>query len=46
MKKRVTYEQIKKIDPVRFGDLEPTMKMLFDHGPSYQIEDNSGDFEN
>jgi hypothetical protein len=30
--KRVTYEQIRKIDPHRFHDLEVTMRMLYDHG--------------
>jgi hypothetical protein len=33
MRKRVTYEQIRKIDPEKFSDLESTMKMLYDHGP-------------
>jgi len=44
MKKRVTYEQIRKIDASRFNDLEPTMRMLFDHGPSfYNDHENSGE---
>ena len=38
MRKQVTYEQIRKIDPQRFSDLESTMKMLYDHGPGYQFE--------
>jgi len=38
MRKKVTYEQIRKIDPFRFFDLEVTMKMLYDHGPNGQIE--------
>lgn len=47
MRKRVTYDQIRKIDPQRFTDLEPTMRMLFDHGPSFQLDnENSGEVEN
>jgi hypothetical protein len=30
-KRRVTYEQIRSVDPHRFQDLEFTMKMLYDH---------------
>ena len=29
----MTYEQIRRIDPIRFHDLESTMRMLYDHGP-------------
>mmetsp|Transcript_61050 Transcript_61050/g.83893 ORF Transcript_61050/g.83893 Transcript_61050/m.83893 type:complete len:122 (-) Transcript_61050:261-626(-) len=29
--KKVTYESIRVIDPERFSDLEPTMRMLYDH---------------
>ena len=32
MAKKVTYAAIYKIDPVKFSDLEPTMRMLYDHG--------------
>ena len=31
VKRRVTYEQIRQVDPHRFTDLEVTMKMLYDH---------------
>ena len=34
MKERLTYEQIRRIDPARFVDLEDTMRMLYDHGPN------------
>jgi hypothetical protein len=34
MKDRLTYEQIRRIDPTRFVDLEDTMRMLYDHGPN------------
>ena len=30
--KKTTYEEIRKIDPVKFMDLESTMRMLYDHG--------------
>lgn len=30
--RRVTYEEIRKVDPVKFSDLEVTMRMLYDHG--------------
>jgi hypothetical protein len=43
MRKRVSYEQIRRIDPEKFHDLEQTMKMLYDHGPMHQPE--SGDSE-
>ena len=33
MKEKVTYEEIRRIDPNRFHDLEDTMRMLYDHGP-------------
>lgn len=36
LRKKVTYEQIRRIDPSRFHDLESTMKMLYDHGPECQ----------
>jgi len=42
MRKRVTYEQIRRIDPNRFHDLEVTMKMLYDHGPDYNFESADG----
>lgn len=29
--KKVTYESIRVVDPERFADLEPTMRMLYDH---------------
>jgi len=40
MKKRITYEQIRRVDPSRFHDLEPTMRMLYDHGTLIQFENN------
>ena len=43
MRKRVTYEQIRRIDPDKFSVLEPTMKMLYDHGPLLLTE--GGDTE-
>ena len=30
--KKTTYEEIRRIDPVKFMDLEATMRMLYDHG--------------
>ena len=30
--KKIVYEDIRKIDPVKFVDLEATMRMLYDHG--------------
>ena len=30
--KKTTYEEIRKIDPFKFVDLEATMRMLYDHG--------------
>ena len=30
--KRTTYEEIRRIDPSKFMDLEATMRMLYDHG--------------
>ena len=32
MAKKTTYANIRKIDPVKFFDLESTMRMLYDHG--------------
>ena len=29
--KKVSYDSIKEIDPKRFGDLEYTMKLIFNH---------------
>ena len=29
--KKISYEEIRKIDPNRFQDLELTMRMLYDH---------------
>ena len=29
---KTTYEDIRKIDPAKFQDLEATMRMLYDHG--------------
>ena len=29
---KTTYEEIRKIDPIKFMDLEATMRMLYDHG--------------
>ena len=30
--RKTTYEEIRKIDPIKFMDLESTMRMLYDHG--------------
>lgn len=30
--KKTTYEEVRKIDPSKFIDLESTMRMLYDHG--------------
>ena len=30
--KKTTYEEVRKIDPNKFIDLESTMRMLYDHG--------------
>ena len=32
MARQVTYEEIRKVDPIKFNDLEATMRMLYDHG--------------
>ena len=32
MAKKTTYATIKRIDPIKFFDLESTMRMLYDHG--------------
>ena len=32
MRKKITYDQIRRIDQNRFSDLEATMRMLYDHG--------------
>lgn len=34
--KKVSYEQIREIDPKRFKDLESTMKMIFNHDDEMQ----------
>jgi hypothetical protein len=34
--KKVSYDQIKEIDPKRFGDLEYTMKLIFNHDEDIQ----------
>ena len=44
MRKKVTYEQIRRIDQNRFSDLEATMRMLYDHG-TMNLSDG-GNFEN
>lgn len=43
MRKRVCYEQIRKIDPEKFHDLETTMKMLYDHGPLGALENGESE---
>ena len=30
--RKTTYEDIRRIDPNKFADLEHTMRMLYDHG--------------
>lgn len=37
-KRRVTYEQIRCVDPHRFCDLEFTMKMLYDHSDIKELD--------
>ena len=37
--KKTTYEEIRRIDPSKFMDLEATMRMLYDHG-DMTFEDN------
>lgn len=32
MRRKLTYDQIRRLDPSRFSDLESTMRMLYDHG--------------
>jgi hypothetical protein len=35
MRKKITYDQIMRLDPQRFADLETTMHMLYDHGSGF-----------
>jgi hypothetical protein len=35
--KKVSYQQINKLDPKKFGDLEDTMKMIFNHDDNPNI---------
>ena len=44
MRKKITYEQIRRIDQNRFSDLEATMRMLYDHGNINSTE--AANFEN
>ena len=44
MRKKITYEQIRRIDANRFSDLEATMRMLYDHGTMNSSEPTN--FEN
>ena len=37
--RKITYEEIRRIDPVKFVDLETTMRMLYDHG-DMQFDDS------
>lgn len=37
--KKVSYEQIKELDPKRFGDLEHTMKLIFNHEEEHSNND-------
>ena len=39
MRKKITYDQIKRLDPQRFADLESTMQMLYDHGSDFQSKE-------
>lgn len=32
IQKKTTYEEIRRMDPNKFMDLEATMRMLYDHG--------------
>ena len=36
--KKVAYDEIKAIDPKRFGDLEYTMKLIFNHDEEANIQ--------
>lgn len=39
MSRQTTYEEIRRIDPAKFADLESTMRMLYDHG-NMQFDDS------
>ena len=39
--KKTTYEEIRRIDPNKFMDLESTMRMLYDHGDMTFEDHNS-----
>ena len=39
MTKKTTYASIRKLDQAKFGDLESTMRMLYDHGSVPPSED-------
>lgn len=41
MRRKITYEQIRRIEPARFHDLESTMRMLYDHGNMSQNGDET-----
>ena len=32
IQKKTTYEEIRRMEPIKFMDLEATMRMLYDHG--------------
>ena len=32
IQKKTTYDEIRRMDPTKFMDLEATMRMLYDHG--------------
>lgn len=43
--KKVVYSQITELDPKKFGDLEYTMKLIFNHEEEIILEEESNDSE-
>ena len=41
--KKVTYDQIKELEPKKFGDLEYTMKLIFNHEEEQILEEESNE---
>jgi hypothetical protein len=35
--RKVTYDDIKKVDPSKFKDLEYTMKLIFNHDDDFSV---------
>jgi hypothetical protein len=40
---KVSYDQIKDLEPKKFGDLEYTMKLIFNHDEEQIIEEESNE---